>query len=75
MGERRAEGCCINEGGWWVGKMVECLQFVKQFWMWVWYNENRDREGAGVMVLALRDSAVLRVLVFWGGTISVYIIL
>lgn len=42
-----ADSCCINEGGWWVGKMVECLQFVKQFWMWMWYNENRDGEGLG----------------------------
>lgn len=21
--------------------MVECLQFVDDFWMWVWYNKNR----------------------------------
>lgn len=46
-----ADSCCINK---WVGdgrmfgKVVECLQFVNDFWMWVWYNENRGGEGAGV---------------------------
>lgn len=46
-----ADSCCINKGvgdGRMFGKMVECLQFVNDFWMWVWYNENRDGEGARV---------------------------
>lgn len=46
-----ADSCCRNEGvgdGRIFGKMVECLQFVNDFWMWVWYNENRDGEGTGV---------------------------
>ena len=32
-----AEGCCINGGDDGL-EMVECLQFVDDFWMWVWYN-------------------------------------
>lgn len=36
----RADGCYINGGDGGL-EMVECLQFVDDFWMWVWYNKNR----------------------------------
>lgn len=67
------------------GLVGECLQFVQQFWrvcsiieMWEtgrWEYEGGDSFVGTKTVLTLRWSVVWMVLVFWGGTISVYSIL